>query len=64
MFRGEGQLNGGETCKFEVDAWDGSFNGGNEDAFGLKIFACGPGIDRYTLDATPLTGGNIKIHHN
>ncbi len=61
-FRGDGELNGSTTCKFEVDAWDASYNGGNQDAFGLKIFACGPGVDRYTLDATPLTGGNIKIH--
>ena len=34
------------------------------DAFGLKIYACGPQTDihGYSLDATPLTGGNIIIH--
>ena len=35
-----------------------------DGAFDLKIFACGPGIGRYSLDdATPLAGGNIKIHN-
>ena len=34
-----------------------------EGAFGLKIFACGPGTGRYSLDASPLAGGNIKIHN-
>jgi hypothetical protein len=64
MFRGEGQLNGDTTCKFEVDAWDESLSG--EDGLGLKLFACGPDADinRYSLPATALGGGNIKIHQN
>ena len=61
MFRGEGTINGVTVCKFQVDAWDASFGGG-VDAFGIKIFACGAGGDRYSLDATPLEGGSIKIH--
>ncbi len=59
-------MNGQTGCKFEVDAWDDSFNGAgvqNADAFGLKIFACGPGTGRYSLDAAPLASGNIKIHN-
>ena len=63
MFRGDGLLNGAGSCKFEVDAWDES--SGGEDAFGLKIYACGPGsTDRYNLPATALGGGSIKIHQN
>jgi hypothetical protein len=65
MFRGDGSLNGASTCKFEVDAWDESSGGEDEDAFGLKIYACGPGnADRYHLPATTLGGGSIKIHQN
>ncbi|GAG53170.1 unnamed protein product, partial [marine sediment metagenome] len=59
QFRGEGTINGATVCKFHVDAWDGSFSGA--DAFGIRITACG-GSDRYSLDATPLEGGSIKIH--
>ena len=63
QFMGEGTINGATLCKFQVDAWDGSFSGSGADAFGLKIFACGPGsTGRYSLDATPLTNGSIIIH--
>lgn len=61
MFRGIGTVNGTGECKFEVDAWDGSFSG-NVDGFGLKIFSCAGGGDRYTLPARPLTRGSIIIH--
>jgi hypothetical protein len=61
IFRGDGILNGDVVCKFEVDAWDGSFGPDEGDAFGLKIHACGGG-DRYSLDRTPLVTGSIKIH--
>jgi hypothetical protein len=60
-FRGTGTVNGTNVCSFEVDAWAGSFNG-NADAFGLKIFSCSSGGDRYTLPPTALTGGSIIIH--
>jgi len=59
-FFGTGAINETNVCKFEVDAWAGSF-GGN-DAFGLKISSCTNGGDRYTLPASPLTKGNIIIH--
>jgi hypothetical protein len=62
VFRGDGTINGQTVCKFEVDAWDGSSQPGNVDAFGLKIFACAGGGNRYSLPATPLTRGSIIIH--
>jgi len=62
IFRGTGTINGTNICKFEVDAWDGSFTG-NADAFGLKIFSCASGGDRYSLPATILTKGNVIIHN-
>ena len=62
MFRGEGTINEGPVCKFEVDAWDGSFDSG-VDAFGIKIHGCDTGTeDRYLLGATPLTKGSITVH--
>ena len=61
QFRGEGTINGATVCKFEADAWDGSYGTGN-DAFGLKIFACTGGADRYNLSATALTKGSIVVH--
>jgi hypothetical protein len=61
-FRGEGTINGGPVCKFQVDAWDDSF-GSDVDAFGIKIHGCDSGTeDRYDLLATPLTKGSIVIH--
>jgi hypothetical protein len=60
-FRGTGTVNGANVCKFEVDAWDGSFSG-SVDAFGLKIFSCASGGDRYSLPATALTKGSVIIH--
>ena len=63
-FQGTGTINGSTVCKFVVDAWDGSFNGG-VDAFGLRLFACGGAaadVHRYNLPATQLTRGSIIIH--
>ena len=60
-FRGTGTVNGANVCNFEVDAWAGSF-AGNVDAFGLKIFSCSSGGDRYSLPATALTKGRIILH--
>jgi hypothetical protein len=62
IFQGTGTINGTSVCRFEVDAWDGSFRPGNVDAFGLKIFSCASGGDRYSLPARPLTKGSIIIH--
>ncbi|MBI2876187.1 MAG: VCBS repeat-containing protein [Candidatus Tectomicrobia bacterium] len=62
IFRGTGTINGANICKFEVDAWDGSYQPGDVDAFELKIFSCDSGGDRYSLTATPLTKGSIIIH--
>jgi hypothetical protein len=62
IFRGEGLLNGATACKFEVDAWDGSFQSAAVDAFGLKVYSCASGGDRYSLPATSLVGGSIIIH--
>lgn len=62
IFRGSGTINGATVCEFEVDAWDGSFQPGNVDAFGLKIFSCASGGDRYSLAAAPLKQGSIIIH--
>ena len=62
QFQGTGTINGTTVCKFAVDAWDASFQPGNVDAFGLKIFSCAGGGDRYSLPPTPLTKGSIIIH--
>ena len=66
QFQGTGTINGGSVCKFQVDAWDRSFQPGSVDAFGLKIFACNSGGDangnRYTIAATTLMNGSIIIH--
>lgn len=63
QFRGDGILNGTTTCKFQVDAWDGSFSG--TDAFGLHIYGCsGAGGDRYRLEASSLRTGSIIIHRD
>lgn len=68
-FRGAGVLNKQFSCKFEVDAWDGSFvdsNGLSADAFGIRIYSCSGGGDvngnRYSIPATKLSGGSIVIH--
>jgi virginiamycin B lyase len=61
QFHGIGTINGTNVCNFQVDAWAGSYQG-NVDAFGLTIFSCSNGGDRYRLPATPLTGGSIIIH--
>ena len=62
IFRGSGTINGVNVCKFEVDAWDGSFQPSSQDAFGLKIFSCANGGDRYRLSPVALTKGSIIIH--
>jgi parallel beta-helix repeat protein len=64
VFRGTGTINGGNECKFEVDAWDHSLQPGNVDGFGLKIFSCTGGGDRYSLAPTPLTKGSVIIHND
>ncbi len=63
MFRGLGLVNDTTLCRFEVDAWDASFGNG-VDAFGLKLYACGPNSNqnRYTLSPTPISKGSIIIH--
>ena len=58
-FRGEGAITGATVCKFEVDAWDGSFQPGSADALGLKIFSCAGGVDRYNLPPTSIRGSII-----
>ena len=62
QFQGTGTINGTTVCKFAVDAWDASYSASNVDAFGLKIFSCAGGGDRYSLPPTPLTKGSIIIH--
>lgn len=68
QFHGTGTINGTSVCQFAVDAWDNSFGTGSSkvDAFGIKIYSCNSGGngngDRYSIDATPLTGGSIIIH--
>lgn len=61
IFRGTGTINGNDVCKFEVNAWDQSFQPGGVDAFGLKIVSCQAGRDWYNLPATPITNGQISI---
>lgn len=63
IFRGEGRVNNTTLCQFEVDAWDGSGPGG-DDSFGLKIYSCEGGSDRYRLSASPIIRGNIIIQRN
>jgi hypothetical protein len=62
QFHGIGTVNGTNVCHFEVDAWAGSAQPGNLDAFGLKITSCASGGDRYILPATALNKGSIIIH--
>jgi len=62
IFRGDGLINNAQQCKFEVDAWDGSFQPGAVDAFGIKIYSCTGGGDRYRLDPKSLMRGNVIIH--
>jgi YVTN family beta-propeller protein len=69
IFQGSGTINGAAACKFQVDAWAGSFTSGNSanvDAIGLKLYSCNGRADasgnRYRLEPTPLTGGRIMIH--
>ncbi|HYM11713.1 MAG TPA: hypothetical protein VEU62_13340, partial [Bryobacterales bacterium] len=62
QFHGTGTINGGTVCQFQVDAWNNSFQPGNLDAFGIKIYSCDNGQDRYSVPATPLTNGSIIIH--
>ncbi len=68
MIRGEGLLNQTHTCKFHVEAWDGSYQAinGPTDAFGIEIGACtsggGPFGHRYrNRQAIPLSSGHIMI---
>jgi hypothetical protein len=60
-FQGTGVLNGSTQCKYQLDAWDRSFN--NADALGIKIFDCGgqPG-DRFVLLPRAIQG-SIVIHN-
>ena len=62
QFQGTGTINGTTVCKFAVDAWDASYSASKVDAFGLRIFSCTGGGDRYSLPPTPLTKGSIIIH--
>jgi hypothetical protein len=61
IFHGVGVINGGPNCQFQADAWD-NFQPGSLDAFGIKIYSCDNGHDRYIVPATPLTTGSIVIH--
>jgi hypothetical protein len=60
--QGSGTINGGLVCKFQLDAWAGSFQPGNVDALGLKIYSCSDGTDRYNLPTAPTSNGKIQIH--
>lgn len=62
VFRGIGVVEGSGTCRFEVDAWDGSLPDSGADGFGFRLFGCENGKDRYSLPAQPLTQGSIIIH--
>jgi hypothetical protein len=61
-YQGTGTINGGVVCSFTVDAWSGSFQPGNVDAFGLTITSCSSGGDRFNLPAAHTTRGSVKIH--
>jgi len=61
--QGTGTINGTITCKFTIDAWSGSFQPGNVDAYGMTIYNCNSGTaNRYNLATAPTTKGSIKIH--
>jgi hypothetical protein len=63
QLQGTGTINGNTTCAFAIDAWSGSFQPGNVDAFGITIFNCGGATgNRYNLPTAPITQGSIKIH--
>lgn len=62
QFHGTGTINNGTVCQFQVDAWDHSFQPGNLDAFGIKIYSCDNGQDRYSVPPTSLASGSIIIH--
>lgn len=69
VFQGVGTVNGTFVCQYQATAWDSSFAKGGSpkgDAFGIKIYGCTSGGDangnRYSIDAVPLTAGNILIH--
>jgi hypothetical protein len=61
ILHGTGKLNGKHVCTFEADLSFKSFQPGNNDALGLKIFACSGGAADFTLAPTPLTKGRNKI---
>jgi hypothetical protein len=60
--QGTGTINGGLVCKFQLDAWSGSFQPGNVDALGFAIYNCSDGSNRYTLPTAPTSNGRIQIH--
>ena len=61
--QGSGKINNTNVCKFFLDAWDSSFQPGNVNAVGLRIYNCdGATGDRYNLPTTPATRGNIVVH--
>ena len=62
QYQGTGTINGGTVCSFLVDVWDNSFQPGSVDAFGLRIFGCSDGNDRFNLSAVPTTKGSVVIH--
>jgi hypothetical protein len=62
QIQGAGTINGSLVCKFQLDSWSGSFQPGNVDAFGLKIYSCSDGTNPYNLTTAPLTHGSIQIH--
>ena len=63
QLQGTGTINGSTSCQFSLDAWQGSFQPGNTDAFGIRIYNCGGATgDRYNLATKPTSQGSIKIH--
>jgi hypothetical protein len=61
--QGSGTINGTVSCKFQFDAWNGSFVPGKTDAFGVKIYQCSDGHDpRFNLPTAPLSGGQVQTH--
>ena len=61
IIRGSGRLNNKDVCKFEADAWAGSFQPGNTHALGLKLFECVGGSNNFDLPTAPLAKGRILI---
>jgi hypothetical protein len=61
-FRGVGVVDGEGTCRFEVDAWDGSLDASGQDGFGFRLFQCSAQESRYSVPAQPLRQGSIVIH--